>query len=174
MELQHKGIHLRKATRADAKQLAAWWNDGAVMAHAGYPHGLKITEKEVADEIHEGMMIIEEGCRTIGECAYRDKGEWIAEIGIKICETACQNHGVGRIALSMLISALFKKGYQKIILDTNLNNTRAQHVYESLGFKKIRVNVDSWKDQLGVLQSSVDYELIEACFVNHAKQGDAL
>jgi RimJ/RimL family protein N-acetyltransferase len=52
-------------------------------------------------------------------------------------------------------------GYKKIIIDTNLNNIRAQHVYEKLGFKKVRTNIDSWKNQLGDLQSSVDYELLK-------------
>ncbi len=50
-------------------------------------------------------------------------------------------------------------GYDVIKLDTNLENKRAQHVYEELGFRRIRVNIDSWKDQLGRDQSSVDYEL---------------
>jgi ribosomal protein S18 acetylase RimI-like enzyme len=49
---------------------------------------------------------------------------------------------------------------KKIVLDTNLKNTRAQHVYEKLGFRKMRVNVDSWQDQLGQWQSTVDYELV--------------
>lgn len=53
------------------------------------------------------------------------------------------------------------------LLDTNLTNTRAQHVYESLGFHKVRTNIDSWKDQLGRLQSSVNYELIEIDFVSY-------
>lgn len=30
MELQHGNILLRDATKADAKQLAEWWNNGAV------------------------------------------------------------------------------------------------------------------------------------------------
>ncbi len=67
----------------------------------------------------------------------------------------------------MLIGWLFRNGYQKIILDTNLTNTRAQHVYESLGFRKVRTNIDTWKDQLGRLQSSVDYELVEQDFVSY-------
>lgn len=64
----------------------------------------------------------------------------------------------------MLIGWLFRNGYSKIVLDTNLKNTRAQHVYESLGFRKVRTNIDSWSDQLGRLQSSVDYELVESDF----------
>ena len=57
----------------------------------------------------------------------------------------------------------------KIILDTNLNNTRAQHVYEKLGFKKVRVKNNSWKNQLGEWQSSVDYELVEENFNDFSK-----
>jgi hypothetical protein len=34
--------------------------------------------------------------------------------------------------------------------------------YEKIGFRKVRVNIDAWKDQLGELQSSVDYELQKA------------
>ena len=72
---------------------------------------------------------------------------------------------VGRKIFSMLISRLFRDGYEKIVLDTNLTNVRAQHVYESLGFTKLRVNKDSWKDQLGNPQSSVDYELLPENFI---------
>ena len=112
-------------------------------------------------------MAIEESNRLIGECNYRQVNDGIAEIGIKICETDCQNRGVGRKVLSMLIGWLFRNDYSKIVLDTNLTNIRAEHVYESLGFRKVRTNIDSWKDQLGRLQSSVDYELIEKDYVSY-------
>jgi RimJ/RimL family protein N-acetyltransferase len=70
----------------------------------------------------------------------------------------------------MLINALFiDLGYKKIILDTNRNNLRAQHVYEKLGFQKLSVNVDAWKNQLGELQSSIDYELEVKDFINYSK-----
>jgi len=58
-------------------------------------------------------------------------------------------------------------GYEKILLDTNLNNKRAQHVYEQLGFKKVRTKENVWTDQAGVLQSFVDYELTRDLFVPH-------
>ena len=74
---------------------------------------------------------------------------------------------MGRKILSMLIGWLFENSYSKIILDTNLKNTRAQHVYESLGFRKVRTNVDAWRDQLGQLQSSIDYELVEKDFISY-------
>ena len=122
---------------ADAEQLTAWWNDGAVMAHAGFPNGLGTTIEEVIAGLGDGRMVLEEGERLIGEACYRKVGEDIAKIGIKICETDCQNRGLGRIILSMLILWLFEQGFEKIVLDTNLTNLRAQHVYESLGFRKL-------------------------------------
>lgn len=168
MELQHGNILLRDATKADAKQLAEWWNDGAVMAHAGFPNGLGTTEEEVAEDIGAGALIIEEAGKPIGEANYRIVDDKVAEIGIKICVFDCQNRGIGKIVLSMLIRYLFDNGFDKIVLDTNMKNKRAQRVYESLGFRKVRVNIDSWTDQVGKLQSSVDYELVEKDFVDYA------
>ena len=169
MQMQYKNLTIRDAVAADAAQLAAWWNDGAVMAHAGFPNGLGTTVEEVIAGLGNGRLVLEEGERLIGEACYRKVGEAIVEIGIKICETDCQNRGLGRVILSMLISWLFEQGFEKIVLDTNLTNLRAQHVYESLGFQKLRVNIDSWTDQLGNKQSAVDYELTEDNFVDFRK-----
>lgn len=168
MELQYGRILLRNAAKADAEQLTEWWNDGTIMAHAGFPNGLGTTVEEVIDRLGKGQMVIEENNRLIGECNYRDKGQGVAKIGIRICETDCQNRGIGRVVLSMLIRYLFDHGFVSIILDTNLENKRAQHVYESLGFRKLSVNYESWTDQLGNKQSSVDYELAESDFVDYS------
>ncbi len=35
-KIQYANLTIRQAEVADAKQLAAWWNDGAVMAHAAF------------------------------------------------------------------------------------------------------------------------------------------
>ena len=113
MELQHGNILLRDATKADAKQLAEWWNDGAVMAHAGFPNGLGTTEEEVAEDIGTGALIIEEAGKPIGEANYRIVDDKVAEIGIKICVFDCQNRGIGKIVLSMLIRYLFDNGFDK-------------------------------------------------------------
>ena len=169
MNLKYKNLTIRDAVMADAAQLTAWWNDGAVMAHAGFPNGLGTTIEKVLAGLGNGRLVLEENGRLIGEACYREVGEVVAEIGIKICETDCQNRGLGRIILSMLISWLFEQGFEKIVLDTNLTNLRAQHVYESLGFQKLRVNIDSWTDQLGNKQSAVDYELTEDNFIDYRK-----
>ena len=167
--LKNNSLLVRDAIPSDAPQLAAWWNDGSVMAHAGFPNGLGTTEEEVIAGLGNGRLFLEEDGRPIGEACYRPVGDGIAEIGIKICEVDCQNRGLGRIILSMLIRYLFDNGFEKIVLDTNPNNLRAQHVYEMLGFRKVRTNIDSWTDQLGRKQSSVDYELVERDFVDHRR-----
>lgn len=69
--------------------------------------------------------------------------------------------------MSLFIKELFNMGYEKVILDTNVKNTRAQHVYEMLGFTKVRVRENDWKNQLGELQSSIDYELVQKDFVEY-------
>ena len=158
-------LRIRNAAPADCRRLADWWNDGAVMAHAGFPNGLGTTPEEVGAQLaaesddRGRTLILERGGRAVGEMNYRLLGGGTAEIGIKICEAEHREKGLGKLALSMLIRELFSLGCTKIVLDTNLKNLRAQHVYERLGFERKRINLDAWTDQLGRPQSSVDYEL---------------
>lgn len=172
--LHYEKITIRIARPEDAPLLARWWNDGAVMAHAGFPKGLGTTAEKIAagladdtDETRRRMILLWD-TTPIGEMVYRNIGSRTADIGIKICERSFQEKGIGRIALSLLVQYLFDNGYTKIVLDTNLNNTRAQHVYEKLGFQRLRVNPDSWQNQLGQWESSVDYALTADTFTNFA------
>jgi len=173
MDLRHQNIHIREALPDDAEQLCAWWNDGAVMAHAGFPNGLGMQRETVARQLavqersnYCHMILFDR--RPIGEMNYRELDCAACEIGIKICDASMQNKGLGKQILSLFVTGLFEEcGYQRILLDTNLNNLRAQHVYEQLGFQKLRVNRNSWIDQLGVPQSSVDYELTPATFQSY-------
>lgn len=171
MEITDRSLVVRRALPDDASTLCRWWNDGAVMAHAGFPNGIGTTVEQVMRQLapepgdRGETLIIEESDVPIGEMNYRNLGNQRAEIGIKICESSMQGKGMGARCLTMLISRLFQNGYRTIVLDTNLNNARAQHVYEKLGFQKLRVNENAWKDQLGVWQTSVDYELTPELFV---------
>lgn len=173
MLLKYNNLTIRNAEADDAKLLASWWNDGKIMAHAGFPNGLGKTARSIAESLKNDTddtcrrLIIEIDNTAAGEMVYRNKGGGVAEIGIKICDFSRQNKGNGKILLSMLINSLFNDfGYRKIILDTNLKNERAQHVYEQLGFVKLRVNENSWRDQIGEMQSIVDYELCQTDFRN--------
>ena len=51
MDLEHNGLRIRNAVPEDAPILTHWWNDGAVMAHAGFPRGLGLTEEMVENQI---------------------------------------------------------------------------------------------------------------------------
>ena len=172
MNIKCNQLRIRNAEKKDCEQLAKWWNDGKVMEHAGFPNGLGTTvteiEKQIANDSDETKrrLIIEYKNTLIGEMSFYVYENAKYEIGIKICEVDYQDKGLGKIVLSMLIEELFNMGAQLIFLDTNLNNTRAQHVYEELGFKRITIRFDAWRNQLGVLQSSVDYELTKDNFCN--------
>lgn len=169
MYLEKGKLLIREATLSDANTLLNWWNDGKVMAHAGFPNGIGLTEEAVLKNIKSNkntLLILEINNTPIGEMTYRSVDVNIVEIGIKICNLNIQEKGFGSQFLKMLIDYLFEQlRFKKIILDTNLKNTRAQHVYEKIGFKKIAVNIDSWKNQLGEVQSSVDYELTKEEFL---------
>lgn len=164
MKESYQLLTIRSSTIDDSKYLLSWWNDGKVMSHAGFPLGLKTTIEEVEASIlkqneKREILIIMYDDKPIGEMSYRIIENY-ALIGIKICEEEFQNKGYGSILLKMLISYLFKnKEINKIVLDTNLKNKRAMHVYEKIGFDRLRINIDSWVNQIGEKQSSVDYEL---------------
>lgn len=171
MFIKKDSLVIRSATLDDAQILTNWWNDGTIMAHAGFPNGLGQSLEETIIQIKRNeiklsqICIIEMEDVRIGEMSY-SIGENFAEIGIKICDFSYQNHGYGKCLLNMLIDFLFTDEkinnvvkIKKIVLDTNINNKRAQHVYEELGFRKIATNVDAWKNQLGEWQTSIDYEM---------------
>ncbi len=165
MLLTYKNLKIRNAVAEDAPLLCKWWNDGRVMEHAGFPNGLNTSEEAIikgmvndSDDTYR-RLIIELEEKPIGEMSFRNVGDMTAELGIKICDFDKQEKGYGTTLIRMLITGLLNYGYKKIIIDTNLNNHRAQHVYEKLGFNRLRVNYNTWKNQLGEPQSFIDYEL---------------
>ena len=85
-----------------------------------------ITKEKVKEQLenHDDQnqrLIMEHDGIAIGEMCYTHLGDSV-DIGIKICNFDYQNQGHGRIFLSMLIERLFQKGYQKIVLDTMVEN----------------------------------------------------
>lgn len=175
MYLKKDNLVVRSANENDAEILCKWWSDGKVMAHAGFPNGIQTNIDELIDRLiketdNARRLIIEIDSNRIGEMSYVIQDN-VAEIGIKICDFTYQEKGYGRKAMEMLIGYLFDDmKISNIVLDTNLKNTRAQYVYERLGFKKKNIEIDSWKDQLGVLQSTIYYELKKEDFGKEVKQ----
>ena len=151
MFIRYKNLTIRNAISADAEQLCAWWNDGKVMAHAGFPNGVGCTPEEIReslasdrDESHRRHIIELDGT-PIGEMNYRNK-EGAAELGIKICDFTRQEKGYGTELLTIFIDALFRYyGYEKM-----------------LGFRRVGIETDAWQDQLGEWNSIVNYEMSKA------------
>lgn len=171
IRIRQNNLTIRSAEVTDAEQLTTWWNEGTVKEHAGFPNGLNQSLEETIEQIKSNerrlsqICIIEVSSIPIGEMSYRI-GDRYAKIGIKICDVSYQNQGLGKKFIEMLIEFLFTNEVlnyavpiDKIVLDTNLENERARHVYEEIGFMKVRVNEDAREDQLGQMQSSVDYEM---------------
>lgn len=166
MYLHQNELTIRDALPADAPLLCRWWNDGKVMEHAGFPQGLgtsveKITQKLLELDNRTHLLIIESEGLPIGEMNWRREESDHAEIGIKICESDRQEKGFGSRLIAMLCRDLFaNRGIARITLNTMLENQRAQHVYEKLGFVKTGVRENCWRDQTGKLRTAVDYQLL--------------
>ena len=166
MYLHQNELTIRDALPADAPLLCRWWNDGKVMEHAGFPQGLgtsveKITQKLLEADNRTHLLIIESEGLPIGEMNWRREESDHAEIGIKICESDRQEKGFGSRLIAMLCRDLFaNRGIARITLNTMLENQRAQHVYEKLGFVKTGVRENCWRDQTGKLRTAVDYQLL--------------
>ena len=166
MYLHQNGLTIRDALPADAPLLCRWWNDGKVMEHAGFPQGLgtsveKITRQLLDANDRTHRLVIEAEGLPIGEMNWLREESDCAEIGIKICESDRQEKGLGSRLIAMLCRDLFANhGIARITLDTMLENQRAQHVYEKLGFVKTGVRENCWRDQTGKLRTSVDYQLL--------------
>lgn len=166
MYLHQNELTIRDALPADAPLLCRWWNDGKVMEHAGFPQGLgtsveKITQKLLEPDNRTHLLIIESEGLPIGEMNWRREESDHAEIGIKICESDRQEKGFGSRLIAMLCRDLFaNRGIARITLNIMLENQRAQHVYEKLGFVKTGVRENCWRDQTGKLRTAVDYQLL--------------
>ncbi len=167
-------VRIRLAREDDADMLADWWADGDIMEHAGFPKGLatdrerlkKRLRRQWDDKKAHRVYILEDASGTaVGEMSSSFKDDATGVIGIKICEAAAQGKGLGPDALKTLMAhVLFDLGAARIELDTMVENTRAQHVYESLGFDRTAIKKDAWTDQLGRKRTSVEYRITKDAF----------
>lgn len=184
MRIAKDNITIRSAERRDAKTLNSWWNDGRVMAHAGFPNGLGESMEETLENIDRNrdntcqLCIIEIDGIPVGELSYRVRSEEAtAYPGWKICEEDYQNKGYGPKIIIMLFDFLFTDAainslheLKRIVWDTMSDNTRAQHVYEhKIGATKTKTVENAWQDQTEIWRTAVYYEISrEAFFALHA------
>lgn len=171
-----KTINIKSATENDAPLLLSWWNNGEIMAHAGFPLGLNIDLNKIKENIAKNndnrqLLIIRCNNIAIGEMNFEIKNK-IASFGIKICNKSFQNGGYGTVILKELFKFLFEnKKVNKIVCDTNLNNTRAQFVYEKkLNMKKVKTEYNCFTNQIGEKCSAVFFEVTKQNFMKLIKE----
>ena len=122
MHIRYENILIRNATPDDAALLANWWNDGKVMAHAGFPNGEGTTEEAVRRGLEKQcepqscIQIILFENKPIGEMNYACVGDRTYEIGIKICDASYQNRGLGKKILSVWIEKHGRSMFMKSLV----------------------------------------------------------
>ncbi|MCL2636913.1 MAG: GNAT family N-acetyltransferase [Oscillospiraceae bacterium] len=111
----------------------------------------ELTIRSLTPDENYMQLVIEVGDKAIGEMNCHNMGCKTAQISIEIHDPALRDKGYGTRFLSMLIEELFMNlGYERIILDVDLDNHRARHIYEKLGFKVTGIKEES---------NVADYEL---------------
>lgn len=173
--INKKTFEIKSAEESDAKTLRKWWNDGKIMEHAGFPLGLGITLDKIKEIIAKNsdtrqlLMIFCEQ-KPIGEMNYKITDN-IASFGIKICNEKFQNGGYGPKILNHLFNFLFtKKNVDKIKCDTNLNNIRAQLVYEKkMNMTRVKTEYNNYINQIGEKRSTTYFEITKQDFLKNNK-----
>ncbi|MGB4015254.1 MAG: N-acetyltransferase, partial [Bacilli bacterium] len=80
MKITKSNLTIRSATPEDAEILTSWWNDGKVMAHAGFPLGLNMTAEETLKHINDNETSISQ------RCIIEIDGERVGEMNFRIYE----------------------------------------------------------------------------------------
>lgn len=166
-----KTVTIKTATKNDAELLVGWWNDGEVMAHAGFPLGVNTTKEKVENTIAKNselreLLIIEIDKIPVGEMNYKIADD-VAEFGIKICNKDFQNKGYGTAILKQLFKFLFnEKNVQKIWCDTNITNIRSQFVYENkLKMRRTKTLYNCGENQIGEKYTATVFEITRQEFL---------
>jgi aminoglycoside 6'-N-acetyltransferase len=127
----------------DEPEVARWW---------------RRAEWERVDERDAVTFTILDGDRVAGCIQYNEETDpdyFSAAVDIFV-GTAAQGRGVGPDAMRTLIAWLFDaRGHHRLTVDPAAENTRAVHVYEKLGFRRVgvlrryeRVEDGVWRDAL--------------------------
>jgi RimJ/RimL family protein N-acetyltransferase len=146
-------LQIRSAGRQDAALLFAIWTDPRVMTHVGYPQGLLITQKEIAERIAEqdltrpfGRVLIvdiKESNLSIGECKMvlpNEKG--ISRTDVKLVPEQW-GHKYGVEVKQALVDYLFEHTECDSVEGTpNVNNVASIKMQEAVG--AVRLSEDTF------------------------------
>ena len=156
-------------TEKDYTLMAKWLTDPKVLEFykgRDNAHDLtKVKEKysvKILNETNTYACILELDSKPIGYVQFYEidvkqkkkfellQNELIYGIDMFIGETSEWNKGLGSKYLRLLVKWIFKnKNPAHIIIDPRVENTRAIHAYEKVGFTKVRVisNYEIWESK---------------------------
>lgn len=156
MILGNSVISARLIEKNDKSALLKWLTDPTVLEF--YEGRDKIyneneIEKDFYAESNEVKLIIELNIRLIGyiqfykiddegysEYDYDNRNENVFGIDLFIGENQLWNAGYGTTILKLCLEYLFNvESADAVIIDPHCDNERATHVYEKIGFKKIKI-----------------------------------
>jgi GNAT superfamily N-acetyltransferase len=150
------GVFLRPATLKDVPTMRDWQLESINARLRKRPDMFEYMEKDARESVPDTKMIMS-GDRTIGmlQCCWIDDGEWwyIGEIYL-IAEF--RGRGIGSTLLLNEISE-----HDKLRLQVATDNPRAKALYESLGFKTVRMNQDMEVMDLVKTPESVCENMVE-------------
>lgn len=162
-------IEVREVTVKDAKNLLEFCNQvGSETDNLSYGSegmGLSVAEEEKilakfqnAKTCH--FLLAEENGQIVGTCncrSFRKKRlSHRAEIGIAVKKTYW-NKGIGRKLLTRLIDLSRQSGLKILSLEVRTDNKGAIHLYESLGFRRIR----TFEGFMEIDGKSIDFDIME-------------
>lgn len=164
-------ISIRPMKASDFDLVAKWLSDPRVFEFIhGKPKDLTWVKKKYGPRIAKkekiNSNIIEYKNKPVGYIQYFDIKPYekdyemenandIWAIDLWIGEPNFWDKGIGSKALKLIMEHIFKdKKAKKIIIDPHIDNSRAIHVYEKVGFKKVKIlkaheaykdiKVDAW------------------------------
>lgn len=162
-------IEVREVTVKDAKNLLEFCNQvGSETDNLSYGSegmGLSVAEEEKilakfqnAKTCH--FLLAKENGQIVGTCncrSFRKKRlSHRAEIGIAV-KKAYWNKGIGRKLLTRLIDLSRQSGLKILSLEVRTDNKGAIHLYESLGFHRIR----TFEGFMEIDGKSIDFDIME-------------
>ena len=137
---------LRELEKQDMKKINSWRNNPEVISYLGAP--FRYINQEVDDRWFDSYMSNRNNCVRLSildddvlvgivSLTGIDSLNRSAEFHIMIGETESQNKGAGTFAVKEMLNHAFNNlNLHRVMLTVLEDNTRAQHVYEKIGFMK--------------------------------------
>lgn len=161
MNIRHNNLTIREATatKDDAEYIFKYRSqDEKNLTLSDVLESLEYSKKHGTPEPQH---MIEVDGKIIGDIHYGNLDEnKTAEIGIFLRDEDAKGKGYGTISLTMMIDRLLNYyGYEKILLNTGVDNASMRYIAENkFGLTPI-IHEDIYQESLGIYSDYVEYEL---------------